>query len=116
MQDFVKELITGQDFSRWFLNQRHNDMKENDNLLEYQKIIMQEASTKLWNKEISWQEYVNIINPIIKYPPLDNLFIQTFDVVQSNDIEDFWPREDEAFEEGVNIDEDEFRKRVKEKL
>ncbi|KIE04728.1 hypothetical protein NF27_GC00070 [Candidatus Jidaibacter acanthamoeba] len=44
------------------------------------------------------------------------MFLKIFDELQAIDIEDFWPRDDEYFEEDENIDEDELRRRVKEKL
>ncbi|KIE04691.1 hypothetical protein NF27_GJ00010 [Candidatus Jidaibacter acanthamoeba] len=102
--------MDGQCFSRTFLAKRSQDLKE-----DKKNIPLRELLSKFFRDEISSEEYDELSRPYKIYPE-DSLFLKIFDELQAIDLEDFWPRDDEYFEEDENIDEDELRRRVKEKL
>ncbi|AIF80902.1 hypothetical protein I862_01695 [endosymbiont of Acanthamoeba sp. UWC8] len=110
MKDFADSKMDGQTFSRTFLSKRSKDLKE-----DKKNTPLKELLSKFFKDEISSDEYDKLSRPYKIYPE-GSLFLKTFDELQAIDIEDFWPRDDEYFEEDENIDEAELRRRVKEKL
>jgi len=115
MQNFVDNKIEGKEFSDWFLSQRSQDIDKDKKLISSkERLVLDKLMKQAIKKEITEEQYEKEVNKIIW--PFNNLFLDIYDELQAVDIEDFWPRDDEAFEEDINIDEEEFRKRVKEKL
>lgn len=113
MNDFIEGKLDGKAFSKWFLSKRTQDLREDK--IQYPEL--HELMSHLLNLSIKEykQKYNQLVRPLLLYSE-DSLFLELFDELQSVDIEDFWPKDDPAFEEGVNIDEEELRRRVKDKL
>lgn len=110
MQDFLDGKLTGYKFMRKFMSQRSKDLNEDAKYVE-----LKDLDLKYFYGEISEEDYNKLVKPLLIYKD-PNLFLEVFDELQATDLEDFWPREDECFEEGINIDEEELRKRVTAKL
>ena len=110
MKDFADGKMDGQNFSRMFLCKRSDDLKEDDKNIELMSLL-----DKFIDGKISSEEFDQLSKPLKIYSD-NNLFLKLYRELQAIDIEDFWPRDDEYFEEDENIDEDELRRRVKEKL
>ncbi|KIE05162.1 hypothetical protein NF27_ER00050 [Candidatus Jidaibacter acanthamoeba] len=122
MQDFVKNKISGREFQQTFLKNRTADLNKDQarGYYDYSDKMIVPNNIKLFREEYAWKLYNNfdeLVKGAEKYGVKgEEFFTPIFNCLQSIDIEDFWPRDDEYFEEDENIDEDELRRRVKEKL
>jgi hypothetical protein len=124
MHDFVQSKINGQQFCRDFMNQRSEDInKENKDLffLRDASEASEELISQWYQGQLSLEEYAKKAFLISDYPA-EYFFDSLYDVMQSQDIEDFLP--DEEHEEAKKyppplfpwITEAQLRDRVKQKL